>query len=132
MTANELSLKYTADSTEDYYFIFERVSFQPHHRLSLDDFEASLNKMHDKKDSTEEEGEEEEQVEGEISFMVLPMVHDITYANDWERGSIVKVLCYSPFLSTKLFNLLFRISVMESLIIWFLQILIWLKSHSPN
>ena len=84
-----MGLTFTADASDDFYFTLERVSLHSHHQIALDkDFDeivANENTL----------AQEDDVFEGEIALSVSPMVHDITYANDWERGSIVKV--NSPF-----------------------------------
>lgn len=91
---NELTLSFTTESSNDFYFTLERTSLLPQHQAIEKDFEFD--------DIANEKtiAEEEDVFEGEILLTVIPMIHDITYANDWERGSIVKArfLHHAPLL----------------------------------
>lgn len=82
-------------SDDDYYFIIERLRSKNEQEPHDVDFAAFLEQANGG-DLEEEAAREKELVAGQVELSVTPFSYDVTYANDWERGNMIKVrLCQS-------------------------------------
>lgn len=84
MLDKEFSFVFVAKESEDYYFTIERIS--------LDAVPMDVSIEEDKVSEDDiDDGKVDIRFEGEMAFLVTPKVYDITYAKDWERGTVTKV-----------------------------------------